>query len=103
MLSVMTHVKCHGLFITMPTCAGREGTGNLEIISVPTWARRPVMNKSKKLELSKETLRCLDDQDLTDVVGGGGHREGGGGHQPYGSLVGTRKDDNSCVCIQSHP
>ena len=29
------------------------------------------MNDQKKLELSKETLRCLDDQDLTDVVGGG--------------------------------
>jgi natural product precursor len=28
------------------------------------------MNQSKKLELSKETLRCLDDQDLTDVAGG---------------------------------
>jgi hypothetical protein len=30
------------------------------------------MNQSKKLELSKETLRCLDDQDLTGVAGGGG-------------------------------
>lgn len=40
------------------------------------------MNNSKKLALSKETLRSLDDQDLTDVVGGGGSRgrEGGGGH-----------------------
>jgi hypothetical protein len=28
------------------------------------------MNESRKLELSKETLRCLDDQDLTGVVGG---------------------------------
>ncbi|MBV9093172.1 MAG: class I lanthipeptide [Streptosporangiaceae bacterium] len=28
------------------------------------------MNESKKLTLSKETLRCLDDQDLTEVVGG---------------------------------
>ena len=39
------------------------------------------MNNSKKLALSKETLRSLDDQDLTDVVGGGGSRgrEGGGG------------------------
>jgi hypothetical protein len=41
-----------------------------------------MMNNSKKLALSKETLRSLDDQDLTDVVGGGGSRgrEGGGGH-----------------------
>jgi hypothetical protein len=37
-----------------------------------------MMNNSKKLALSKETLRSLDDQDLTDVVGGGGGREGGG-------------------------
>ena len=31
------------------------------------------MNDQKKLKLSKETLRCLDDDALTDVVGGGGH------------------------------
>jgi hypothetical protein len=93
-------VKCHGLLITMPTCAGREGTGNLEIVSVPTWARRPVMNKSRKLELSKETLRCLDDQDLTGVVGGGGHREGGGGQEQSVALVCISNADNSCVCIQ---
>ena len=30
------------------------------------------MNESRKLELSKETLRCLDDEDLTGVAGGGG-------------------------------
>lgn len=30
------------------------------------------MNEAKKLTLSKETLRCLDDDDLTDVVGGWG-------------------------------
>jgi hypothetical protein len=30
-----------------------------------------VVNNSKKLALSKETLRILDGQDLTDVVGGG--------------------------------
>ena len=28
------------------------------------------MNDQKKLKLSKETLRCLDDDALTDVVGG---------------------------------
>lgn len=40
------------------------------------------MNNTKKLALSKETLRSLDDTDLTDVVGGGGgdcHGGGGGG------------------------
>ena len=35
------------------------------------------MNNQKKLALSKETLRSLDDEDLTGVVGGGG---GGGGN-----------------------
>ena len=30
------------------------------------------MNTQKKLALSKETLRSLDDEDLTGVVGGGG-------------------------------
>lgn len=35
------------------------------------------MNESKKLTLSKETLRCLDDDALTDVVGGGGGHKGG--------------------------
>lgn len=28
------------------------------------------MNDQKKLALSKETLRCLDDDDLTGVAGG---------------------------------
>ena len=38
------------------------------------------MNDQKKLKLSKETLRCLDDA-LTDVVGGGhGRQHGGGGN-----------------------
>jgi hypothetical protein len=37
-------------------------------------------NQPKKLELSKETLRGLDDDDLTGVVGGGGHGGGGGSH-----------------------
>jgi hypothetical protein len=40
-------------------------------------ARRPVMNQSKKLELSKETLRCLDDQDLMGVAGGNRRNDGG--------------------------
>ena len=35
------------------------------------------MNNQKKLALSKQTLRSLDDEDLTGVVGGGG---GGGGN-----------------------
>ena len=37
------------------------------------------MNNAKKLALSKETLRSLDDTDLTDVVGGCGGDNGGGG------------------------
>ena len=39
------------------------------------------MNEAKKLSLSKETLRCLDDDALIAVVGGGGdcHRNGNGG------------------------
>jgi hypothetical protein len=61
------------------------------------------MNQSKKLELSKETLRCLDDQDLTDVAGGGGH--GGGGHGGGGNnnsfICVSANQGNSCVCGQS--
>jgi hypothetical protein len=47
-----------------------------------------MMNNAKKLALSKETLRSLDDQDLTDVVGGGGRRDhgGGGGHNNNNSF-----------------
>ena len=39
------------------------------------------MNDQKKLKLSKETLRCLDDDALTDVVGGGHGRQHGGGRE----------------------
>jgi len=46
-----------------------------------------MMNNSKKLALSKETLRSLDDEDLTDVVGGSKREHGGGGH-----------NNNSFVC-----
>jgi hypothetical protein len=53
------------------------------------------MNESKKLELSKETLRCLDDQDLTDVAGGGGH----GGRENNNSFICvSAQQANSCVC-----
>ncbi len=38
------------------------------------------MNNSKKLALSKETLRSLDDEALTDVVGGSRSDHGGGGN-----------------------
>ena len=44
------------------------------------------MNNQKKLVLSKETLRSLDDEDLTGVVGGGGHGHGGGGNN-FNSFV----------------
>jgi hypothetical protein len=59
--------------------------------------RRPVMNQSRKLELSKETLRSLDDRVLTDVVGGGG----GGGNEQSVALVCISNNGNSCVCVQS--
>ena len=52
------------------------------------------MNQSKKLELSKETLRCLDDQDLTGVAGGGGH--GGGNNNSF--ICVSAQQANSCVC-----
>jgi natural product precursor len=55
------------------------------------------MNQSKKLELSKETLRCLDDQDLTDVAGGG-HRGGGGGGNNNSFICVSAQQANSCVC-----
>ena len=43
---------------------------------------------NKKLALSKETLRSLDDEDLTGVVGGGGHGHGhGGGGNNFNSFV----------------
>ena len=41
--------------------------------------------QSKKLELSKETLLQLDDQDLAGVIGGGCP---GGGGDPYGGAGG---------------
>jgi natural product precursor len=59
------------------------------------------MNESKKLALSKETLRCLDDQELTDVVGGDGRHDGGGGNQQSVALACISDAVNSCVCIQS--
>ena len=52
------------------------------------------MNKARKLELSKETLRCLDDEDLTDVAGGNG---GGGGNRNTGICI-SAQQANSCVC-----
>ena len=47
------------------------------------------MNEPRKLELSKETLRCLDDQDLTGVAGG--NKRGGG------------ENNNSFICIGRVP
>jgi hypothetical protein len=54
------------------------------------------MNKSRKLELSTETLRCLDDQDLTDVAGGG--KQGGGGENNNTLICVSAQQANSCVC-----
>ena len=53
------------------------------------------MNESRKLELSKETLRCLDDQDLTDVAGGTG-KEGGENNNTLVCI--SAQQANSCVC-----
>jgi natural product precursor len=55
------------------------------------------MNQSKKLELSKETLRCLDDQDLTDVAGGNGDGHGGGENNNSFICI-SAQQANSCVC-----
>jgi hypothetical protein len=52
------------------------------------------MSKSGKLELSKETLRCLDDQDLTGVAGG----NGGGGENNNTLICVSAQQANSCVC-----
>ena len=53
------------------------------------------MNEPRKLELSKETLRCLDDQDLTGVAGGGNH----GGRENNNSFICvSAQQANSCVC-----
>ena len=54
------------------------------------------MNQSKKLELSKETLRCLDDQDLTGVAGG--CHQGGGGENNNSFICVSAQQANSCVC-----
>ena len=54
------------------------------------------MNQSMKLELSKETLRCLDDQDLAGVAGGWKHRNGG--ENQTGICVSNVGENNSCVC-----
>ena len=51
------------------------------------------MNKARKLELSKETLRCLDDQDLTDVAGGNR-----GGENNNSFICISAQQANSCVC-----
>ena len=56
------------------------------------------MNQSKKLELSKETLRCLDDQDLTGVAGGGGWGGGGGRGGGHNS---NNCNNDSDVCSRS--
>jgi hypothetical protein len=49
------------------------------------------MNQSKKLALSKETLRCLDDQDLTEVVGGCQQERGGNSNDCHNS--------NAFICV----
>ena len=60
------------------------------------------MNNSKKLALSKETLRSLDDEDLTDVVGGSRREHGGGGHNNNNSFgcsgICVSYECNSGIC-----
>ncbi len=60
------------------------------------------MNNSKKLALSKETLRSLDDDDLTDVVGGSRKDHGGGGHNNNNSFgcsgICVSYECNSGIC-----
>lgn len=60
------------------------------------------MNESKKLSLSKETLRCLDDEDLAEVVGGGCHQHQGGGsndcHNSNAAICISNGNCNSFVC-----
>jgi hypothetical protein len=61
-----------------------------------------MMNNSKKLALSKETLRSLDDEDLTDVVGGSRREHGGGGHNNNNSFgcsgICVSYECNSGIC-----
>ena len=55
------------------------------------------MNNQKKLALSKQTLRSLDDEDLTGVVGGGGG--GGGNFNSFGcSGICVSYECNSGIC-----
>ena len=54
------------------------------------------MNEPRKLELSNETLRCLDDQDLTGVAGGGNKR--GGCENNNSFICVSAQQANSCVC-----
>lgn len=55
------------------------------------------MNESKKLALSKETLRCLDDQDLMEVVGGGGQGDHGRGRG--GGNSNDCHNSNALLCV----
>jgi hypothetical protein len=59
---------------------------------------RQKMNSPKKLALSKETLRCLDDQDLTGVVGGCGRQGNGGGSNDCHNSNDCG-NSNAAICI----
>jgi hypothetical protein len=60
-----------------------------------------MMNDQKKLKLSKETLRCLDDDALTDVVGGGHGREHGGGGNNSFDCNNSNGCQGSGICISA--
>jgi hypothetical protein len=64
----MGDVKCHGVFVMMPTCVASVKTANLELFNSHK-ARRPVMDKTLE-------LISLDDSELLEVTGGCG----GGGY-----------------------
>jgi hypothetical protein len=56
------------------------------------------MNEAKKLTLSKETLHCLDDDDLTGVVGGWHHN--GGNSNNCNNNYNSDRCSGLCVSFQ---
>jgi hypothetical protein len=71
-------------------------------MAMPCWETSDLTNgahtmsqRTNKLTLSKETLRTLDDQDLTDVVGG---RQTGVVCVVVGQSVACILDVNTVIC-----
>jgi hypothetical protein len=84
--------------MTVSTCAGRERIGILEIV-LYLHAEEACMNEAKKLTLSKETLRCLDDTELTGVVGGWNRHGGNSNDCNNSNNCYNNSDVCSGVCI----